>query len=327
MRKVTLTNEIENLTKGSVVMTPGYASGVRIIGVSTSTVLQTPTQEAPLSKTSAFVKPETIAQSAEKVLNGETIVGPQQQGVMPGVNAGESSVMPNIFPQVATQTPPAQQNYVPVMESQQTLEAVPVQVNSPETLNTLVTPQLDSTTETFETAPQSVGSEVVMPAEMNLPSQELTSSSADNNMQQVGEQYTPSQEILTPAPMPVDNNFTQTSQYPEQPPVLPTEFVQSEDIADKKGEKSETLSKIVSLLKEMVMANIETNKKILEKIEEIENELKSQKDEKQVEELTTDHIAEPEFGQTAELMQQPQYAMPNLTMPSNEETNVYTMHM
>lgn len=324
---MTLTNEIENLTKGSVVMTPGYASGVRIIGVATNTVLQTPTQEAPLSKTSAFVKPETIAQSAEKVLNGETIVGPQQQGAMPAANAGQNPVMPNIFPQVATPVPDAQQNYVPVMESQQTLEAVPVQVNSPETLNTLVTPQFDSTMETFGAAPQSVGPEADNTgAEMNLPPQELTTSST-NGMQQVGEQYTPSQEILTPTPMPVDNNFTQTSQYPEQPPILPTEFIQSEDMADNKGKKSETLSKIVSLLKEMVIANIETNKKILEKMEEIENELKSQKDENYVEELTTDHVAEPVFGQTADLAQQPQYAMPNLTMPSNEETNVYTMHM
>lgn len=323
---MTLTNEIENLTKGSVVMTPGYASGVRIIGVATNTVLQTPTQEAPLSKTSAFVKPETIAQSAEKVLNGEAIVGPQQQGAMPAVNVEQSSVMPNIFPQVATPTPTAQQNYVPVMENQQPLEAVPVQVNSPETLNTLVTPQFDSTIGTIETAPQSVGSEVVMPTEMNLPPQELTSSNNDS-MQQVGEQYTPSQEIITPASLPVDNNFTQTSQYPEQPPVLPTELVQSEDMVDNKEEKSETLSKIVSLLKEMVTVNIETNKKILEKIEEIENELKNQKDEKHVEELTTAHVAEPVFGQTANLMQQPQYAMPNSTMPSNEEANVYTMHM
>ncbi len=323
---MTLTNEIENLTKGSVVMTPGYASEVRIIGVSTSTVLQKPNQEAPLSKTSAFIKPETIAQSAEKVLNSEAIVGPQQQDIIPATNVEQNTVMPNIFPQVAATVPTTQQNYVPVMESQQPLEAAPVQVNSPETLNALVAPQFGSTMETYQTAPQSVGSETIMPAEMNLSPQELSSSN-NYGMQQVGEQYAPSQEIITPASMPVDNNFTQISQYPEQPPVLPTEIVKTDEALDSKKIESETFSKIISLLKEAFMENIETNKKILEKIEEIENEFKNTKNESNIEELTTAHVAEPVFGQTAEQIQQTQYAMPNLTMPPNEEVGISPMHM
>lgn len=54
------------MVKASVVMTPGYNSSVRIIGVASNTVIPTATQEAPLSKTSAFVLPETVMQTAEK---------------------------------------------------------------------------------------------------------------------------------------------------------------------------------------------------------------------------------------------------------------------
>lgn len=324
MRKLTLTNEIDNIVKGSVVMTPGYASDVKIIGVSSSTVLQTPTQEAPLSKTSAFVKPETIAQSAEKVLNSEAIVGTQAQNNEPVQNVGQNVAMPNIFPQVATQEPSVQQNYKPVIENQQAIESVPVQVASPETLNTLVTPQFEQTMGTFETTPEVATPETSTHMEQNASAQEIANS--NNNAGMSENQYTPSQEIISPVPAQSDNNFAQTNQYPEQPPVLPTEFAKSENSGDHEEKKNETQSKIVSLLKEIVLANIETNKKMLEKIEKIETELKKTKNRIDDGELTTNNVVEPVFEQTPNNTQA-QYNVPNLVMPSNEGTNVYTMHM
>ena len=41
---MTLTNEKENVVRASVVMTPGYNSSVRIIGVVSNTVIPTATQ-------------------------------------------------------------------------------------------------------------------------------------------------------------------------------------------------------------------------------------------------------------------------------------------
>ena len=124
---MTLTNEKENVVKASVVMTPGYNSSVRIIGVASNTVIPTATQEAPLSKTSAFALPETVMQTAEKVL-GTTDVSsiPQQQYVT------------NIFPQPVNQLQQVDAAINNVQQQVPSMETVPVQVNNPQSLNSLV---------------------------------------------------------------------------------------------------------------------------------------------------------------------------------------------
>ena len=63
-----------------------------------------------------------------------------------------------------------------------------------------------------------------------------------------------------------------------------------------------------------------------EKIEKIETELKKTKNRIDDGELTTNNVVEPVFEQTPNNTQA-QYNVPNLVMPSNEGTNVYTMHM
>ena len=72
--------------------------------------------------------------------------------------------------------------------------------------------------------------------------------------------------------------------------------------------------------------NIETNKRMLEKIEKIETELKKTKNSIDDGELTTNNVVESVFEQTPNNTQA-EDNVPNLVMPSNEGTNVYTMHM
>ena len=177
---MTLTNEKENVVKASVVMTPGYNSSVRIIGVASNTVIPTATQEAPLSKTSAFVLPETVMQTAEKVL-GTTDVSsiPQQQYVT------------NIFPQPVNQLQQADAAVNNVQQQVPSVETVPVQVNNPQSLNSLVgSPAIQ-----FENAPTD---NVAHPVQQQVNSQVYTApieQTLNTNFSQ--QQFAPSEEIAS----------------------------------------------------------------------------------------------------------------------------------
>lgn len=98
-----LINETENITKGNVVATPGYASSVRIIGVSSSTVMPSATQQiAPLSKTSGFAQPETVMQTAEKVLNTPNSAILVSEPTMATVTPTMPAPMPTPVPEQTT---------------------------------------------------------------------------------------------------------------------------------------------------------------------------------------------------------------------------------
>lgn len=254
---MTLTNEKENVVKASVVMTPGYNSSVRIIGVASNTVIPTATQEAPLSKTSAFVLPETVMQTAEKVL-GTTDVSsiPQQQ--------------------------------VPSMET------IPVQVNNPQSLNSLV----GSSAIQFENAPTD---NVAHPVQQQVNSQAYTvpiEQTLNTNLSQ--QQFAPSEEITSNSEFETqtDNDVDQVTTLNE-PPVLPAfDDNVSSNLKQSSGYKYE----LISILKKYLKSSIEryelqakTQSEILNELEKYEEKLTSEKHDNS-QEMTTNYVTEPSFN-------------------------------
>ena len=280
---MTLTNEKENVVKASVVMTPGYNSSVRIIGVASNTVIPTATQEAPLSKTSAFVLPETVMQTAEKVL-GTTDVSsiPQQQYVT------------NIFPQPVSQLQQADAVLNNVQQQVPSVETVPVQVNNPQSLNTLVgSPAIQ-----FENAPTD---NVAHPVQQQVNSQAYTvpiEQTPNTNLSQ--QQFAPSEEITSNSEFETqtDNDVDQVTTLNE-PPVLPAfDDNVSSNLKQSSGYKYE----LISILKKYLKSSIEryelqakTQSEILNELEKYEEKLTSEKHDNS-QEMTTNYVTEPSFN-------------------------------
>lgn len=280
---MTLTNEKENVVKASVVMTPGYNSSVRIIGVASNTVIPTATQEAPLSKTSAFVLPETVMQTAEKVL-GTTDVSsiPQQQYVT------------NIFPQPVSQLQQADVAINNVQQQVPSMETIPVQVNNPQSLNSLV----GSSAIQFENAPTD---NVAHPVQQQVNSQSYTvpiEQTLNTNLSQ--QQFAPSEEITSNSEFETqtDNDVDQVTTLNE-PPVLPAfDDNVSSNLKQSSGYKYE----LISILKKYLKSSIEryelqakTQSEILNELEKYEEKLTSEKHDNS-QEMTTNYVTEPSFN-------------------------------
>lgn len=280
---MTLTNEKENVVKASVVMTPGYNSSVRIIGVASNTVIPTATQEAPLSKTSAFVLPETVMQTAEKVL-GTTDVSsiPQQQYVT------------NIFPQPVSQLQQADAAINNVQQQVPSMETIPVQVNNPQSLNSLV----GSSAIQFENAPTD---NVAHPVQQQVNSQVYTvpiEQTLNTNLSQ--QQFAPSEEITSNSEFETqtDNDVDQVTTLNE-PPVLPAfDDNVSSNLKQSSGYKYE----LISILKKYLKSSIEryelqakTQSEILNELEKYEEKLTSEKHDNS-QEMTTNYVTEPSFN-------------------------------
>lgn len=280
---MTLTNEKENVVKASVVMTPGYNSSVRIIGVASNTVIPTATQEAPLSKTSAFVLPETVMQTAEKVL-GTTDVSsiPQQQYVT------------NIFPQPVSQLQQADAAINNVQQQVPSMETIPVQVNNPQSLNSLV----GSSAIQFENAPTD---NVAHPVQQQVNLQAYTvpiEQTLNTNLSQ--QQFAPSEEITSNSEFETqtDNDVDQVTTLNE-PPVLPAfDDNVSSNLKQSSGYKYE----LISILKKYLKSSIEryelqakTQSEILNELEKYEEKLTSEKHDNS-QEMTTNYVTEPSFN-------------------------------
>lgn len=280
---MTLTNEKENVVKASVVMTPGYNSSVRIIGVASNTVIPTATQEAPLSKTSAFVLPETVMQTAEKVL-GTTDVSsiPQQQYVT------------NIFPQPVSQLQQADAAINNVQQQVHSMETIPVQVNNPQSLNSLV----GSSAIQFENAPTD---NVAHPVQQQVNSQAYIvpiEQTLNTNLSQ--QQFAPSEEITSNSEFETqtDNDVDQVTTLNE-PPVLPAfDDNVSSNLKQSSGYKYE----LISILKKYLKSSIEryelqakTQSEILNELEKYEEKLTSEKHDNS-QEMTTNYVTEPSFN-------------------------------
>lgn len=280
---MTLTNEKENVVKASVVMTPGYNSSVRIIGVASNTVIPTATQEAPLSKTSAFVLPETVMQTAEKVL-GTTDVSsiPQQQYVT------------NIFPQPVSQLQQADAAINNVQQQVPSMETIPVQVNNPQSLNSLV----GSSAIQFENAPTD---NVAHPVQQQVNSQVYTvpiEQTLNTNLSQ--QQFAPSEEITsnTEFETQTDNDVDQVTTLNE-PPVLPA-F--DDNVSSNLKQSSGYEYELISILKKYLKSSIEryelqakTQSEILNELEKYEEKLTSEKHDNS-QEMTTNYVTEPSFN-------------------------------
>lgn len=288
---MTLTNEKENVIKSSVVMTPGYNSSVRIIGVASNTVIPTATQEAPLSKTSAFIIPETIVQTAEKVLGPDAIGTTTQTQYNQG-----------IFPQPASQMP---------------AESIPVQVANPQSLNTLVgnnTPYSQTTNNVLQEG--LTGQQIVTQpyVDSTIPAQTI---SYDSMPQQ---QFAPSSEIQPQIVEPPQLDSPQTNDsYQNMPSFAPLNEppMLSTNENDQNYNQNDDSEELIELLKDYIKADIEKNNRILEKIEQY-LEQKKEKNNTGVDEMTTSYVNEPNFST--------QYTN---DMPYNENENYSTptMHM
>lgn len=284
---MTLTNEKENVVKASVVMTPGYNSSVRIIGVASNTVIPTATQEAPLSKTSAFILPETVMQTAEKVL-GTTDVSsiPQQQSVT------------NIFPQPVSQLQQANEALNNVQQQVPSIENVPVQVNNPQSLNTLVgSPAIQ-----FENA---TTNNVVQPVQQQVNSQSYTApieQTLNTNLPQ--QQFAPSEEIAgysasdSESETQANNDVDQVATLNE-PPVLPAfDDNVSSDLKQSSGYEYELISILKKYLKSSIdryELQVKTQSEFLNELEKYEEKLMSEKHDN-LQEMTTNYVAEPSFN-------------------------------
>lgn len=280
---MTLTNEKENVVKASVVMTPGYNSSVRIIGVASNTVIPTATQEAPLSKTSAFVLPETVMQTAEKVL-GTTDVSsiPQQQYVT------------NIFPQPVSQLQQADAAINNVQQQVPSMETIPVQVNNPQSLNSLV----GSSAIQFENAPTD---NVAHPVQQQVNSQAYTvpiEQTPNTNLSQ--QQFAPSEEITSNPEFETqtDNDVDQVTTLNE-PPVLPA-F--DDNVSSNLKQSSGYEYELISILKKYLKSSIEryelqvkTQSEILNELEKYEGKLMNEKHDNS-QEMTTNYVTEPSFN-------------------------------
>lgn len=280
---MTLTNEKENVVKASVVMTPGYNSSVRIIGVASNTVIPTATQEAPLSKTSAFVLPETVMQTAEKVL-GTTDVSsiPQQQYVT------------NIFPQPVSQLQQSDAAINNVQQQVPSMETIPVQVNNPQSLNSLV----GSSAIQFENAPTD---NVAHPVQQQVNSQVYTvpiEQTLNTNLSQ--QQFAPSEEITSNSEFETqtDNDVDQVTTLNE-PPVLPA-F--DDNVSSNLKQSSGYEYELISILKKYLKSSIEryelqakTQSEILNELEKYEEKSMSEKHDNS-QEMTTNYVTEPSFN-------------------------------
>lgn len=284
---MTLTNEKENVVRASVVMTPGYNSSVRIIGVASNTVIPTATQEAPLSKTSAFVLPETVMQTAEKVL-GTTDVSsiPQQQYAT------------NIFPQPVSQLQQANAALNSAQQQVPSMETVPVQVNNPQSLNTLVgSPAVQFENVSTSNSVQPIQQQV-SPQSYTVP----TEQSINTNLPQ--QQFAPSEEISTYS---VSNSGAeiQTSNGVEQgislnePPILPVfDNNVSSDLNQSGGYEYELISILKKYLKssiERYELQVKTQNELLNELEKYEEKLTSEKQDNS-QEMTTNYVTEPSFN-------------------------------
>lgn len=284
---MTLTNEKENVVKASVVMTPGYNSSVRIIGVASNTVIPTATQEAPLSKTSAFVLPETVMQTAEKVL-GTTDVSsiPQQQYAT------------NIFPQPVSQLQQENAALNNIQQQVPSMETVPVQVNNPQSLNTLVgSPAIQFENATTNNAVQPVQQQV-NPQSYTVPIEQTL----NTNLPQ--QQFAPSEEITgysaldSESETQANNDVDQVATLNE-PPVLPT-F--DDNVSSDLKQSSDYEYELISILKKYLKSSIEryelqvkTQSEFLNELEKYEEKLKSEKHDNS-QEMTTNYVTEPSFN-------------------------------
>lgn len=284
---MTLTNEKENVVRASVVMTPGYNSSVRIIGVASNTVIPTATQEAPLSKTSAFVLPETVMQTAEKVL-GTTDVSsiPQQQYAT------------NIFPQPVSQLQQANAALNSAQQQVPSMETVPVQVNNPQSLNTLVgSPAVQFENVSTSNSVQPIQQQVI-PQSYTVP----TEQSINTNLPQ--QQFAPSEEISTYS-VSDSGAEIQTSNGVEQgislnePPILP---VFDNNVSSDLNQSSGYEYELISILKKYLKSSIEryelqvkTQNELLNELEKYEEKLTSEKQDNS-QEMTTNYVTEPSFN-------------------------------
>lgn len=267
---MTLTNEKENVLKSSIVMTPGYTSGVRIIGVASATVIPTATQEAPLSKTSAFSLPQTVMQTAEKVLGTEAPVQAPAQQAIPQNN-------PDIFPKMPETTVVQPTMQVPV-EPAPIVESTPVEVSSPQELNNLVSGTITQNIQTEPLSQQENINSYTMPQELN--NNQETNVTYDTMPQN---QFEPSNEIVTPVTENIKNETPEVAEMTpiNEPPVLPN----FDNINDNLNAKNVIDVEVINIIKDYIQKNIETSNELLKKLEEYEKKVNSQKSEQKSEEL------------------------------------------
>lgn len=278
---MTLTNEKENVIKSSVVMTPGYNSSVRIIGVASNTVIPTATQEAPLSKTSAFVIPETIVQTAEKVLGPDAMRTTTQAQYNPG-----------IFPEPAsqlTQTSMASDAQIPA-------ESVPVQVTNPQGLNTLMGNNLPFAQTMDSVVPEGPASQQITPQSYTEPTVPMPAVSYENTPQQ---QFAPSAEIQTHTlETPQIDISKANDSYQNMPSFTPLNeppILSKNENIEQNNNIGDEPEELIELLKDYIKADIEKNNKILEKIEQY-LEQKKGKNKTSIDKMTTSYVSEPNFN-------------------------------
>lgn len=238
-----LINETENITKGNVVATPGYASSVRIIGVSSSTVMPSTTQQiAPLSKTSGFAQPETVMQTAEKVLNYP--------------NSAISVSEPTMT--TATSTIPAP---MPTQAPEQTTTSE-INLNNPMNMNPYL--KVESFPQNAEVMP---GPEQLVPAYQEQSA--VVAPEQTQAVPAVEEQLVmPTVESMDAPQMPAIEEPSYTE--PEQKPIEKnTETKPKYDIK----------IEIADIIKETIKARIQADKELLDRISKLEmNLIQQEKD-------------------------------------------------
>ena len=302
-----LINETENITKGNVVATPGYASSVRIIGVSSSTVLPSATQQiAPLSKISGFTQPETVMQTAEKVLN--------YPNSAPLVNE----------PTMATITPTMTESIqTPIPEQQTTPE---INLNNPMSIN----PYLN-----VESFPQTTSevSPITAPGPEQIYTPESLPQSAEvvSGPEQLVPAYQDQPEVMAPpqvqtVPTVEEELVMPSVESMEVPQVSKTEepsYTMSEQKTVDQNANAEIKPKydikieIAEIIKETIKSRIQADKELLDRISKLEMSLIQQ--EKDL--INEKQKLEKEVAPSAEI------SMPNESTQYSNDAQYQSLHM
>ena len=234
--------------------------------------------------TSASLKEVLLGdETAEKVL-GTTDVSsiPQQQYVT------------NIFPQPVNQLQQADAAINNVQKQVPSVETVPVQVNNPQSLNSLVgSPAIQ-----FENAPTDNAAHSV---QQQVNSQAYTvpiEQTLNTNLSQ--QQFAPSEEITSNSEFETqtDNDVDQVTTLNE-PPVLPAfDDNVSSNLKQSSGYEYELISIFKKYLKssiERYELQVKTQSEILNELEKYEEKLMSEKHDNS-QEMTTNYVTEPSFN-------------------------------
>lgn len=261
-----LINEAENITKGNVVATPGYASSVRIIGVSSSTVMPSATQQiAPLSKTSGFAQPETVMQTAEKVLNYPNSAIPVSEPTKATVTPTMPVPIPTPVPE---QTTTSEINLNNPMNTNPYLNVESFPQTASEVSNTAPSVEQIYTPESFSQNAEVMSEpEQLVPAYQEPPA--VVAPEQTQDVPAVEEQLVmPSVESMDAPKIPAIEEPSYTE--PEQKPI------EKNSVAEP---KYDIKIEIADIIKETIKSRIQADKELLDRISKLEmNLIQQEKD-------------------------------------------------